>query len=246
MVARDRRHRRQDVHRLRARDARHQLEREGGDAALREARGQLGLVERAQRADQRLPLAQAIRLVAAARERAGALHLRDQVGAREQRARVGLERGAGLGVGLVGEAGRLARARLHEQLDALRLERLHGVGHQRHAPLARRRLLGYAYDQGGLSSRGRQDKRGDAESHVFPVGPRRPVAMAARRLRDSPPDAHGRPHRETRAPGRGRPAASPGRRAGPRSGDRDERRRAPPGSRRRPRGRGARASRPPR
>ena len=109
------------VHRLRARDARDQLECERCGELLGQARGHRGRVERAQKADVDRALAQRRDLRVARRgdleheirgERLG--------GTRQLRTDRRIAR--------VVEAGRRARSRLHRDLDPALHERLHRVG----------------------------------------------------------------------------------------------------------------------
>jgi hypothetical protein len=128
LVARDRRLRRERVHRLGARDPRDRLEREGGHAAGREALDRLRLGERLEEADEHLSLAEPVR-----------------VGAVDGHDDLGLEGVAdpcpgclvvGVGKGRLG-----AGAGLHHDLVALVDELLDGVGHERDTALSGSGLL---------------------------------------------------------------------------------------------------------
>jgi hypothetical protein len=108
-VAGDRGLRGQGVHRLGARDARHGLHREGGDAGRGEVLGDLAVGQRLQVGDQRRPALHAADLLGGRR-----LDLGDYV-AGESRA--GLELRAGLGQRLVKDVGVGACAGLDDDLD---------------------------------------------------------------------------------------------------------------------------------
>ena len=130
LVAADRRLRRERIHCLSARDARHGLHRERDDPELCESFDPRTVAERIEEADQQLTLAQPGRLgfVRLA-------HLDDGVGVPRR-----AERRAGFGVGVVGERGGLARTGLDDHVEARRRKLSDRLGHERDPALARRRL----------------------------------------------------------------------------------------------------------
>ena len=130
-VARDRGHRAERVHRLRATDPRQQLEGERAHPALRERRDRAGAPEGIEQPDNRLALAQALDL----RGALGRADAGDDVGSGQHfRGARGDPRSRGEVV-LVGEARGAARAALDEQLGAAVADPGHNGGNERHAAL---------------------------------------------------------------------------------------------------------------
>ncbi len=122
--------RRERVHRLRARDPRHRLERERRHAALGERLDARLVRQRLEEGDQQLSRAEPLTLV-----RRRLAHLDDPV----RLPRVA-ERRARLAVRVVGEGGGIPGASLDDELEASGGELPDGLGDERDPPLALRRL----------------------------------------------------------------------------------------------------------
>ena len=80
-------------------------------------------------------------------EACGSFTLHDHPGPRPHLGGVGDDLGAGGLVGLVGDAGALAGAGLHEHLDAVGLHLAHAVGGERHPALVLLHLRGHAHGE---------------------------------------------------------------------------------------------------
>jgi hypothetical protein len=131
LIASNRGHRRQRVHRLRARDARNQLDGEERDPRL-DGRKQRGRVVQWPQKSNHYATRLDLSLVVGR----GRVHHGQNVGRAEQRRAVGPERRPGLGVSLVSDARLHSRAGFHRNLKAIGNQLLDGVGKQRNTGLS--------------------------------------------------------------------------------------------------------------
>ncbi len=163
LVARDVGLRAQRVHRLRARDPRDRLHREGRRTGAGDRLQAVGVAARVEEPDQRRARAQVAQLPLGRRR-----DLDDDLGApgvADRRAGVGEER--------VGDQRGLPGPALHHDLMTLRDELFHDLGHQRDPPLARDRLLRDTdpHKSGGPYTSRRSRRRLMSQSaHAIPAG----------------------------------------------------------------------------
>ena len=125
------------VHRLRTRDARHQLEAESRDSLRSERAHDPGVCSRLQEADKHAAPGQQPHLGLIRR-----LHLQHRAGVLHQRGFVSLYRHAGRLIDRVRQVCGSTRARLTGDLEPGGDELGGGVGDESHAPLPSRRFLG--------------------------------------------------------------------------------------------------------
>jgi hypothetical protein len=112
----------------------------------RDLLGGLGLDERVEQRDERLPFTQQRDVGVAVRVRAAGADHRHEVGLREDLLARVHERGALVHEGLVRVARELPRAALHDHLDRLLGERRHVRRHHGHSLLTRVGFCGYSDD----------------------------------------------------------------------------------------------------
>ena len=137
LVSRQVRLGRQDVHRLRASDARHELHRQRLIAGRSIGIDPCPLAERVEARDD-----PGSRRSAAKAGRIGALHAQQDIGARQRRGTIA-NAGTGGGISVVSNRRRRASAGLDSHACAQRDEFLHGLGRTGHAPFARSLFLQY-------------------------------------------------------------------------------------------------------
>ena len=140
--------RRQAVHALGQRRARHQLHRERRHAALGQPLQHIGVLVRPHLGQEQGPGRNQLYLVGPIFPLQRTVDLRDHVGPFEQGLRILNDLGAGIAVLVVCEGGSEPGPALHDELDLVRsktLDRLRGHGH---ALIERRMLLRDSYSHG--------------------------------------------------------------------------------------------------